>query len=95
MRTNVDAVNSMYEITPFTSVSEFLDIEDFIITHSKLEKYKKLNKKATNNVLLSQAMSRMNEQLYFQKLDEIRKELNLFSRHFNLLAHAPKTEIMA
>ena len=53
VRTNVDAVNSMYEITPFTSISEFLDIEDFIISHSKLDKYKKLNKKTQNNALLS------------------------------------------
>ncbi len=40
VRTNVDAVNSMFEITPFTSFSEFLDLEDFMVTHSKLEKYK-------------------------------------------------------
>jgi hypothetical protein len=42
VRTNVDAVNSMFEITPFTSMSEFIDIEDYIVSHSKLEKYKKL-----------------------------------------------------
>ena len=31
VRTNVDSVNSMFEITPFTSLSEFLDIEDFLV----------------------------------------------------------------
>jgi hypothetical protein len=41
IRTNVDSVNSMYEITPFTSMSEFLDLEDFIITNSNIKKYKK------------------------------------------------------
>jgi len=41
VRTNVDAVNSMFEITPFTSMSEFIDIEDFIMSHSKLQKYRK------------------------------------------------------
>lgn len=41
VRTNVDAVNSMFEITPFTSMSEFLDLEDYIVSHSRLEKYKK------------------------------------------------------
>jgi len=45
VRTNVDAVNSMYEITPFTSMSEFIDLEDYIVSHSKLDKYKKLFKK--------------------------------------------------
>ena len=45
VRTNVDAVNSMFEITPFSSMSEFLDLEDFIVSHSKLDKYKKLYKK--------------------------------------------------
>lgn len=44
VRTNVDAVNSMFEITPFSSMSEFIDIEDFIISHTKLEKYKKMFK---------------------------------------------------
>lgn len=39
VRTNVDAVNSMFEITPFTSMSEFIDLEDFIMSHSKLQKY--------------------------------------------------------
>ena len=42
LRTNVDAVNSMFEITPFTSMSEFIDIEDYIVSHTKLDKYKKL-----------------------------------------------------
>ena len=42
MRTNVDGVNSMFEITPFTSISEFIDIEDYIVSHSRLDKYKKL-----------------------------------------------------
>jgi hypothetical protein len=46
VRTNVDAVNSMFEITPFTSMSEFIDIEDFIISNTKLEKYKKMFKTA-------------------------------------------------
>jgi len=56
VRTNVDAVNSMYEITPITSMSEFLDLEDFIISHSKIEKYKKMKAKSNNQV---------HEQLYY------------------------------
>jgi hypothetical protein len=56
IRSNVDAVNSMYEITPFSSMSEFLDLEDFLVSHSKLDKYKKQYKSQSN---------RLNDQLYF------------------------------
>jgi hypothetical protein len=44
VRTNVDAVNSMFEVTPFTSMSEMIDIEDYIVSHTKLDKYKKLSR---------------------------------------------------
>ncbi|CDW75782.1 UNKNOWN [Stylonychia lemnae] len=84
VRSNVDSINGMFEITPFTSFSEFLDLEDFIVGHTKLEKYKKLykgdSKGKTNN--------RMDNQLYFYKIDQIRKELNLFQRYFNICALA-------
>jgi hypothetical protein len=84
VRTNVDAVNSMFEVTPFTSMSEMIDIEDYIVSHTKLDKYKKLSKSSKTS-----GSMRLNEQLYFTKLEEIRKELNLFSRYFNVVAHAP------
>ncbi len=42
IRSNVDSINSMFEISPFTSFSEFLDLEDFIVSHTRLDKYKKL-----------------------------------------------------
>jgi hypothetical protein len=61
----------MFEISPFSSFSELIDLEDFIVSHSRLEKYKKLIKAGSNS-------NRMNEQLYYQKLESIRKELNLF-----------------
>lgn len=38
---NVDSINSMFEITPFSSFSEFIDLQDFLVSHSKLEKYRK------------------------------------------------------
>jgi hypothetical protein len=88
VRTNVDAVNSMFEITPFTSMSEFLDLEDFIVGHSKLEKYKQLRRGEG-------AMNRLNQQLYYHKIDIIRRELNMFSRYFNLIAHVPEDQIQA
>jgi len=75
----------MFEITPFSSFSEFLDLEDFIVSSSRLEKYKK--QKHTGDA----KTNRLNDQLYIYKLESIRRELNLFSRHFNLVAHAPAT----
>ncbi len=84
VRTNVDAVNSMFEITPFTSMSEFIDIEDFIMSHSKLKKYKKQFNSGVK-------ADRLNDQLYLQKVEELRKELNVFSRYFNLVAYVPTT----
>jgi hypothetical protein len=30
--------------------------------------------------------------LYLQKIEHVRRELNLFSRYFNLVAHAPMNE---
>ena len=41
VRSNVDSINSMFELSPFTSFGEFLDTEDFVVSHSKLEKYRK------------------------------------------------------
>jgi len=40
-RSNVDSINSMYEVSPFSSFGELIDLEDFLISHSKLEKYRK------------------------------------------------------
>jgi hypothetical protein len=72
----------MFEITPFTSMSEMIDIEDYIVSHTKLDKYKKLSKKGDGG------STRLNQQLYYTKLEAIRKELNLFSRYFNVVGHA-------
>jgi hypothetical protein len=42
VRTNVDSINGMFEVTPFSSFGEFLDLEDFILASSSLDKYKRL-----------------------------------------------------
>ena len=34
VRKNVDAVDSLFEIAPFTSFNEFLDLEDFLVRNS-------------------------------------------------------------
>ena len=42
VRANVDSVNALFEIAPFSSFSEFIDLEDFLVRHSKIAKYKRL-----------------------------------------------------
>ena len=42
VRKNVDAVDALFEITPFSSFNEFLDLEDFLVRNSSVKKYQKL-----------------------------------------------------
>mgnify|MGYP000963205019 CR=1 FL=1 len=42
VRKNVDSVDAMFEIAPFTCLSEFIDLEDFLIRNSKIEKFRRL-----------------------------------------------------
>ena len=42
VRKNIDSVDAMFEIAPFTCFSEFIDLEDFLIRNSKLEKFRRL-----------------------------------------------------
>jgi len=44
IRSNVDSINAMFEIAPFTSFGEFIDLEDFMVRNSNIRKYKKLSK---------------------------------------------------
>ena len=41
-RKNVDSVDAMFEIAPFTCFSEFIDLEDFLLRNSNVEKFRKL-----------------------------------------------------
>ena len=36
IRVNVDSTNAMFEIAPFSSFSEMIDMQDFIIRNSRL-----------------------------------------------------------
>ena len=83
-RSNVDSINSMYEVSPFSSFGELIDLEDFLISHSKLEKYRKTQK--------SGQINRVEDQIYFSKIDEIRKNLNIFTRFFNIACYTPNSE---
>ena len=40
VRSNLDSMSSVFEIAPFSSFNEFIDLEDFFIEHSRLNKYK-------------------------------------------------------
>ena len=85
---NMDAVGQMFEVNPFSSFSEFFDMEDYIVGHSEYEKFRK---RRLNHKKYSEAA----DFLYYTKVDEIRKELNMFTRQFNVAAHCPTTREQA
>jgi len=49
----------MFEIAPFTSFSELIDLEDFMVRNSKLSKFKKIydNKGQLDEFLLEKSLS--------------------------------------
>lgn len=63
---NIDAMNSMFEVMPFSSINELIDLEDYVILHQKLDKYKKGNSK--------------DQLVYKQKVEDIRKDIQKFQR---------------
>ena len=48
----------MFEISPFSSFNELIDLEDFMLSHSKLDKYKKVS---NNQQILT---SKVEDELY-------------------------------
>lgn len=42
-RSAVDSISSMFEVAPFTSFTELIDLEDFLCRNSKLNRFKKEN----------------------------------------------------
>jgi len=86
IRSNVDSINAMFEISPFSSFSEFFDLEDFIVKNCGLEKFK--NQKRS----YSKEINRVDDRFLFQEVDRIRHEISGFCRDFNVAAHCSKTE---
>jgi hypothetical protein len=77
----------MFEIAPFSSFNEFIDLEDFLVGHSRLAKYKKGSQGKAGTGSL-----RAIDTLCVQKIDEIRLELNHFQRQFSMAAVAAPSE---
>jgi hypothetical protein len=53
---NVNAVDSIFEISPFSSFGELFDLEDFMIRNSNIKKFKALadfNKHALDIIKLA------------------------------------------
>ena len=80
-RKNVDSVNAMFEIAPFSSFNEIVDLEDFMVRNSKLAKFRKLYK---NTGQL--------DEFLFEKQELIRNEISQFQRQFNLVAVSSKSQ---
>ena len=70
-RSNVDSVSAMFEIAPFTSFSELIDLEDFLGRNSKLAKFKNDNKGAEPHMYL------VHKQQYASEA------IKIFARFFN------------
>ena len=88
VRKNVDSVDAMFEIAPFTCFSEFIDLEDFLIRNSKIDKFRKLGQ--GQNSLDQKQFDKTSELLYQTKLQQIRKEANLLQRHFNMVGYTAR-----
>lgn len=85
-RSNVDSVNALFEIAPFTSFNEFIDLQDFLVQHSRLHKYRR------EPGADGRPGARAIDALAVQKIEEIRLELSSFQRSFSLAAVAAPTE---
>jgi hypothetical protein len=88
-RSNVDSVNAMFEIAPFSSFNEFLDLQDFLVQHSRLHKYRKETRGD------GRPGGEAIDALAVQKIEEIRLELSSFQRSFSLAAVAAPDEAEA
>ena len=49
----------MFDVSPFSSFSEFFDLEDFIIKNCGIEKYKSVNRKHSKD------LNRIDDRLLF------------------------------
>ena len=88
IRKNVDSVDAMFEIAPFTCFSEFVDLEDFLLRNSRVEKFRKLGE--GQNSLDQKSFDKTAELLYATKVEEIRREVNLLQRNFNLVGYTAR-----
>ena len=79
-RKNVDSVNAMFEIAPFSSFSELIDLEDFMVRNSKLAKFKELYKN----------MGQLDGFL-LEKSELIRNEIQQLQRQLNMVAVSSKS----
>ena len=88
-RSNVDSVNAMFEVAPFSSFNEFIDLQDFLVQHSRLHKYSLEPREDGGRG------PRAIDALAVQKIEEIRLGLSAFQRRFSLAAVAAPTEAEA
>lgn len=70
-RNNVDSANALFEIAPFSSFNEFIDLQDFLVQHSRLHKY-------TKTKAPEESKKGAIDALAVQKIEEIRLELSSF-----------------
>jgi hypothetical protein len=77
----------MFEISPFSSFNELIDLNDFFVVHSRLHKYVK---KGREDGKIDKI-----DAIGIQKMEEIKIELNDFQRVFSLAAISSASEFEA
>ena len=85
-RLNVNSVDSLFEIAPFTSFNEMIDLEDMLLRNSQIDRYK-----VARDGLESARQSnqkRTFDLVYFKKIQEIRNEVNWLQRVFNMAGYS-------
>jgi hypothetical protein len=68
-RKNVDSLSALFEISPFSSFNEIIDLRNFLIRHDKVQKY-------IVDSLSSSKQTEAISKLKLQKQEEIRLELD-------------------
>lgn len=101
---NVNAIDSIFEISPFSSFGELFDLEDFMIRNSNIKKFKALadfNKSALDAIKSAPEREKNAKQsktasnLFKGKIQEIRHEINSLVRNFNLAGYASRSVLDA
>lgn len=99
-RSNINAIDSVFEISPFTSFGELFDLEDFLVRNSGIKKYKQLREYNTRALNAFKSVTEREkhlkqaktvENLILHKIHEIRQEIDSLVRNFNLAGYASPT----
>ena len=82
----MNSVDSLFEIAPFTSFNEMIDLEDMLLRNSQIDRYKVARDGLESSRQSNQ--KRTFDLVYFKKIQEIRNEVNWLQRVFNMAGYS-------